>query len=224
MPAHANLGQALLVSGDVDGAIGEFEAALKLEPDNARLRAMLAQARAKKSARSSARGLDGAADRRMRRRRRAPVDEGGDGVFEVVRRGCRALVRDVGVAVVDAAVPDERAALEDRRFGRDRGVGAGGERVGRIALGGDSERVGGAVRADLVVAGVGIDEREGGAAGEARGDALELGRVAVGDGTAGRDEDFDGHRAAVRDEPPPAPVGAWRLQPTAATEDKTNAA
>ena len=51
MPAHANLGQALLVSGDVDGAIGEFEAALKLEPDNARLRAMLAQARAKKSAR-----------------------------------------------------------------------------------------------------------------------------------------------------------------------------
>ena len=146
--------------------------------------------------------------------RRAPVDEGGDGVFEVVRRRRRALVRDVGVAVVDAAVPDERAALEERRLGRDRGVGAGGERVGWVALGGEGERVGGAVRADLVVAGVGIDEREGGAAGEARGDALELGRVAVGDGTAGRDEDFDGHGAAVR-----GAAGARRGVAAAAADD-----
>jgi hypothetical protein len=48
MPAHANLGRALFVSGDVDGAIGAYEAALALDPQNARVRKMLDEARAKR--------------------------------------------------------------------------------------------------------------------------------------------------------------------------------
>jgi len=47
LPAHANLGRALFVSGDVAGAVKEYEAALALDPANARVRAMLDDARAK---------------------------------------------------------------------------------------------------------------------------------------------------------------------------------
>ena len=49
MPAQANLGRALYFKGDTDGAIAAYEAALALEPANARVKAMLAEARARKS-------------------------------------------------------------------------------------------------------------------------------------------------------------------------------
>jgi tetratricopeptide (TPR) repeat protein len=49
LPAHANLGRALQSSGDVDGAIREYQAALAIDPKNARVQAMLADARKKKS-------------------------------------------------------------------------------------------------------------------------------------------------------------------------------
>jgi len=48
LPAHANLGRALFMTGDVDGAIKAYEAALALDPQNARVRAMLDEARRKK--------------------------------------------------------------------------------------------------------------------------------------------------------------------------------
>jgi hypothetical protein len=47
LPAHANLGRALFVSGDRAGAIEEYQAALALDPANARVRAMLDEARSK---------------------------------------------------------------------------------------------------------------------------------------------------------------------------------
>ena len=47
LPAHANLGRALFVSGDVAGAIKEYETALAIDPHNARVRAMLDEARSK---------------------------------------------------------------------------------------------------------------------------------------------------------------------------------
>ena len=45
LPAHANLGRALQSSGDVDGAIKAYQAALAIDPKNARVQAMLADAR-----------------------------------------------------------------------------------------------------------------------------------------------------------------------------------
>jgi hypothetical protein len=47
LPAQANLGRALLAGGDVAGAIKAYEAALAIDPANARVRAMLAEARSK---------------------------------------------------------------------------------------------------------------------------------------------------------------------------------
>jgi hypothetical protein len=47
MPAHANLGRALQSSGDVDGAIKAYQAALAIDPKNARVQAMLTDARKK---------------------------------------------------------------------------------------------------------------------------------------------------------------------------------
>jgi len=47
LPAHANLGRALLLSGDAAGAIKEYEAALAIDPRNGRVRAMLDEARSK---------------------------------------------------------------------------------------------------------------------------------------------------------------------------------
>jgi hypothetical protein len=47
LPAHANLGRALFAGGDVAGAIREYEAALAIDPANARVRAMLDEARLK---------------------------------------------------------------------------------------------------------------------------------------------------------------------------------
>jgi hypothetical protein len=47
LPAHANLGRALFVSGDVAGAVRAYEAALAIDPNNERVRAMLAEARAR---------------------------------------------------------------------------------------------------------------------------------------------------------------------------------
>ena len=48
LPAHANLGRALFLSGDVDGAVRAYEAALALDAKNARVLAMLAEARARR--------------------------------------------------------------------------------------------------------------------------------------------------------------------------------
>jgi hypothetical protein len=45
LPAHANLGRALQSSGDLAGAIRAYQAALAIDPKNARVRAMLADAR-----------------------------------------------------------------------------------------------------------------------------------------------------------------------------------
>ena len=47
LPAQANLGRALFVSGDVAGAVRAYEAALAIDPHNARVEAMLKEARAR---------------------------------------------------------------------------------------------------------------------------------------------------------------------------------
>jgi len=47
LPAQANLGRALFVSGDVAGAVRAYEAALAIDPHNARVQAMLHEARAR---------------------------------------------------------------------------------------------------------------------------------------------------------------------------------
>ena len=71
LPAQANLGRALFVSGDVAGAVRAYEAALALDPHNARVEAMLARGARDESRRQSARRLDA--------RSRRPACAGGSG-------------------------------------------------------------------------------------------------------------------------------------------------
>jgi tetratricopeptide repeat protein len=68
LPAEVNLGRALLAVGDVDGAVRAYEAAVKLEPGNEKIRALLNAARS----RSRPRRAPAAGRGRRRGRRRRP--------------------------------------------------------------------------------------------------------------------------------------------------------
>ena len=80
------------------------------------------------------------------------------------------------------------------------------------------------MRARLVGGGVGIDEREAGALGEARGDARELRRVAIGDRAGRRDEQQ--HRGAAADgiDAPSVEIDGARAQPKREQNDRDDVA
>jgi hypothetical protein len=121
-----------------------------------------------------------------------------DGPFEVVLRGAGPLLSNLDVAVVDAAVIDgaksfRASALgnQDRRFGRDFGVGEGDELVLRV----EKDMFFGAIGRFMLTHGtggftyIGIDKpKHYVLPGKFAFEALYLRKVAIGDGTVGCDK------------------------------------